>query len=139
LVTFGGFNAHLTPQEDIDLYIRQVAATDPSLLIQLIQNYEAYDASAWLHEIRVPTLILAGENDLLIPVEQQELLHQLIPQSPLEVIRHGSHCPQMDLPDLVNLRIEKFLKELQSSGKAKPSPTKESASRSKKQQALLVP
>jgi pimeloyl-ACP methyl ester carboxylesterase len=81
-------------------------------LIQLIENYETYDATAWLHTIQVPTLIIGGEHDNLIPLRQQELMHQLIPKSQLEVISHGSHCPQMDLPDLVNLRIEKFLSEI---------------------------
>ncbi len=143
LVAFGGFNPHLTPKEDIDLYIRQVSETDPRILIHLIENYEAYDASAWLHTVEVPTLILAGENDLIIPVEQQELLHQLIPNSELEVIRHGSHCPQMDLPDLVNLKIENFLAKInflsQVNGKVKPNPTKAAANRSKKKQGVLVP
>jgi non-heme chloroperoxidase len=111
LVSLGGFNPHLTPQADIELYIDQVAETDPSILIHLIENYDSYDATAWMHTIHVPTLIIAGEQDKLIPVEQQELMHQLIPNSQLEVIRHGSHCPQMDLPDLVNLKIEKFLSQ----------------------------
>lgn len=121
LVSLGGFNPHLTPQADIELYIDQVAETDPSILIQLIQNYSAYDATAWLHTVQVPTLILAGEMDRLIPLEQQELMHQLIPNSQLEVIRHGSHCPQMDLPDLVNLKIEKFLAEINYGAKVSPS------------------
>ena len=128
LVSLGGFNPHLTPQADIDLYISQVADMDPSILIHLIENYEVYDATAWLHTLQVPTLILAGENDRLIPVEQQELLHQLIPQSRLEVIRHGSHCPQMDLPDLVNLKIERFLTEINYGGVS--SPTKETSNQS---------
>ena len=112
IVAMGGFNPHLTPQEDIDLYIQQVSETNPALLLHLIENYNSYDARAWLHTVDVPTLILSGENDRVIPLEQQELMNQLIPQSQLEVIRHGSHCPQMDLPDLVNLRIEKFLSEI---------------------------
>jgi pimeloyl-ACP methyl ester carboxylesterase len=112
LVSLGGFNPHLTPQADIELYIDQVADTDPSILIHLIENYDSYDATAWLHTVQVPTLIIAGDQDRLIPVEQQELLHQLIPNSQLELIRHGSHCPQMDLPDLINLRVEKFLAQL---------------------------
>src|SRR5205823_1842687 len=95
-----GFNPHLTPQADIELYLKQVAQTDPAILIQLIESYDSFDALSWLHTIRVPTLILAGENDMIIPLEQQELMYQLIPQSELEIIRHGSHCPQMDLPDL---------------------------------------
>lgn len=109
IVTLGGFNPHLTPQEDIELYVNQVADMDPGILIHLIENYDHYDASSWLHQIKVPTLVIAGENDHIVPITEQELMHQLIPNSEIEIIRHGSHCPQMDLPDLVNLRIEKFL------------------------------
>jgi non-heme chloroperoxidase len=112
LVALGGFNPHLTPQADIDLYVDQVAEMDPAILIHLIENYDNYDATAWLHTIKCPTMIVAGEHDNMTPVEQQELMHQLIPNSQLEIIRHGSHCPQMDLPDLVNLKIEKFLDDL---------------------------
>ncbi len=131
LVSLGGFNPHLTPQADIELYIDQVIGMDPEILIHLIENYDAYDATAWLHTVSVPTLIIAGEQDNVIPVEQQELMHQLIAHSQLEVIRHGSHCPQMDLPDLVNLKIEKFLELVNSQSRClKSSPSKEIASQS---------
>lgn len=126
LVALGGFNPHLTPQEDIALYTDQVAEMDPAVFLQLIQNYDSYDATAWLHTIQAPTLIIAGEQDNVIPIEQQELMRQLIPNSRLERVPHGSHCPQMDLPDLVNLHIEKFLAELSYS--SAPSPTRETAS-----------
>jgi non-heme chloroperoxidase len=112
LVALGGFNPHLTPRADIELYVSQVAEMDPSILIHLIENYDQYDGIAWLHTIKTPTLIIAGDQDMIIPLEQQELMHQLIPNSHLEVIRHGSHCPQMDLPDLVNLKIEKFISDI---------------------------
>lgn len=126
IIGLGGFNPHLTAPEDIQLYVDQVAEMSPEIFINLIGNYDTYDATAWLHTVKAPTLIIAGELDKVIPLEQQELLKQLVPNSNLEVIRHGSHCPQMDLPDLVNMKIEKFLENL-SYGSA-PSPTKESAS-----------
>ncbi len=134
IVALGGFNPHLTPKEDIDMYVDQVIDMDPGILIRLINDYERSDSSAWLHTVKAPTLILAGDQDKVVPVEQQELLRQLIPNSRYEVIRHGSHCPQMDLPDLVNLRIERFLNEIGyrapaaglSAAKA-PNPPKESA------------
>ena len=109
LVTLGGFNPHLTPQADIELYLKQVIETDLAILLQMAESYEASNTLAWLHQVKVPTLIIAGEHDKVIPLEQQELMQQLIPGSQLEIIRHGSHCPQMDLPDLINLKIEKFL------------------------------
>ncbi|MBC7387527.1 MAG: alpha/beta hydrolase [Cryobacterium sp.] len=104
-----GFNPHLTAQEDVALYVDQIADMDPKVFLTLIRNYDRYDGSSWLHTVKAPTQILAGEDDLVIPLAQQELLHQLIPDSRFEVIRHGSHCPQMDLPDLVNSKIDEFL------------------------------
>ena len=112
LIGIGGFNPYLTPPEDIELYVNQVSEMDPRILLHLIANYDHYDATAWLHTIHVPTLVIAGENDKVIPLSQQELMHQLIPGSQLEVIGHGSHCPQMDLPELVNHKIENFLARL---------------------------
>jgi pimeloyl-ACP methyl ester carboxylesterase len=109
LMGLAGFNPHLTPPEDIELYLNQVADLDPRILMYLIENYDRYDATPWLHSIKTPTLIIAGEKDYAIPLSQQELMYQLIPNSQLEVIQHGSHCPQMDLPELVNLKIENFL------------------------------
>jgi pimeloyl-ACP methyl ester carboxylesterase len=115
LVALGGFNPHLTPKEDIEIYVKQVAEMRPDILLQLIRNYQEFDATAWLHTIRAPTLIIAGQEDHMIPLEQQELMHQLIPGSQLEVIRHGSHCPQMDLPELFSMKIEKFLEKTSTS------------------------
>ena len=109
LITLGGFNPHLTPPEDVALYVDQVAEMDPAVFIHLIENYDNVDSTSWLHTIKVPSLIIGGEEDRLVPIELQELMHQLIPGSRLEKIRHGSHCSQMDLPDLVNLKIERFL------------------------------
>lgn len=128
IITIGGFNPHLTPPEDVALYVDQVAEMDPAVFIHLIENYNHVDATAWLHTINKPTLIIAGEDDKVTPIEQQELMHQLISGSRLEKIRHGSHCPQMDLPDLVNMKIEKFLAEVNYA--PTPTPTRESASQS---------
>jgi len=112
LISIGGFNPHLTPPEDVELYLSQIADMDPRVFLHVLENYDNIDMTAWLHTIDKPTLIIAGENDMVTPVAQQELMHQLIAGSKLEIIRHGSHCPQMDLPELVSLKIENFLREL---------------------------
>ncbi|MCM0605216.1 MAG: alpha/beta hydrolase [Xanthomonadaceae bacterium] len=113
LIQLGGFNPHLTPKADIDLYVDQVMEMDPALFIQVIGQYQKHDCTSWLHTVNVPTLILAGEEDHITPIEQQKLLHQLIPNSQFVSIKHGSHCPQMDLPDLFNMSVQKFLDEQQ--------------------------
>lgn len=105
-----GFNPYLTPREDVALYVDQLADLDPKIFLHLIRNYDQYDGTSWLHTIQVPTLVFAGERDRVVPLAQQELLAQLIPNSEYFMIKHGSHCPQMDLPDLVNTKIDDFLK-----------------------------
>jgi pimeloyl-ACP methyl ester carboxylesterase len=112
LVRLGGFNPHLAAREDIERYVSQVEEMDPGIFLQVLRHYQSYDASSWLHTLKVPTLIIAGDEDLVTPPFQQKLLHQLIEGSNYLEIRHGSHCPQMDQPDLVSERIEAFLKDL---------------------------
>ena len=112
MVALGGFNPHLTPIADIELYVKQVAEMDPAIFINLIGNYEEYDSTSWLHTIKAPTLIISGDQDHITPIAESELMHQLISTSTFEVIKHGSHCAQMDLPELVNLKIENWLKDI---------------------------
>lgn len=111
MIGFGGFNPHLTPKEDIALYLEQIGAMDPIIFLKLVEDYENYDATGWLHAIRVPTLVISGADDKVVPLDLQKLMHQLIPGSKYEEIRYGSHCPQMDMPELVNSKIERFLTE----------------------------
>ncbi len=106
-----GFNPNLAKSEDIETYVRMLSQMDMIITLQLLKDYETYDATPWLHRIDIPTLIISGENDLIIPREAQEIMHQLIPASKYELIRNGSHCPQMDIPELINIMIERFLAE----------------------------
>lgn len=109
LIGIGGFNLHLTPKQDVDQYIDDVIKLGPEIFLCLIDDYAAFDATAWLHTLRCPTLVIAGEKDGVIPHAQQELLHQLIPGSEMWTVPRGSHCPQMDFPEAVTARIEKFV------------------------------
>lgn len=108
-IGFLGFNRHLTPKEDIARYVDQLALLDPRVFTRLFKSYDEYDGSTWLHSITQPCLIIAGNQDLVIPYSQQELMHQLIPKSIFKTVSGGSHCPQMDLPETINAMIEDFL------------------------------
>lgn len=45
----------------------------------------------WLHRLRQPTLILAGDDDPIIPLVNARLMAALIPDSRLHVIKGGGH------------------------------------------------
>ena len=107
-----GFNIKHAHMDDIALYVDQIADLDPNLFLKLIRDYDQYEGTSWLHLINKPTLVIAGEKDLVVPLKRQELLHQLIPLSTIELIKDGSHCPQMDFPDDINSKIDSFLKKI---------------------------
>lgn len=107
-----GFNESYASKDDIQNYIKQFSSLDPKIFIKLIENYNDYDCTTWLHTIVVPTLIIAGEKDYITPIEKQQLLHQLILKSELYVVKKGSHCPHIDFPELISTKIQSFLSEI---------------------------
>lgn len=64
---------------------------------------------AKLNTISVPTLILWGRQDKVIPLKVGELLHQAIPNSTLEIIEQCGHMPQEEKPDETIQSISRFL------------------------------
>lgn len=62
-----------------------------------------------LKNITVPTLILWGRQDKIIPLTVGELLHRAIPNSTLEVLDHCGHIPQEEKPEETIASISKFL------------------------------
>jgi pimeloyl-ACP methyl ester carboxylesterase len=69
----------------------------------------ADELTAQISTINVPTLILWGREDKVIPLRVGRLLHQLIPNSTLEVIEHCGHIPQEEKPDETISLISQFM------------------------------
>jgi 3-oxoadipate enol-lactonase len=57
-----------------------------------LSSIQTHDATARLGEIRVPTTVIAAENDILIPVELSRRLHQGIAGSDWVTVRGGHAC-----------------------------------------------
>ena len=69
----------------------------------------AKELIAQVATINVPTFILWGREDKVIPLKVGQLLHQLIPNSTLEVIERCGHIPQEEKPEETISRISSFL------------------------------
>lgn len=104
----GGFNLRLTHFKDIEVYARGVAHMDLPVFIRLFEEMMRFDGDKILGTIQCPTLIIAGENDRVTPRSFQHALHEKIPHSEFMLVPYGSHCTQLDFPDYVNIRLEKF-------------------------------
>lgn len=106
-------NPSLVDKSIVKEYMDHIASINPVLLANLVKSLQEHNAEADLKEIKVPTLIFAAEDDTFTPVWLSRKKHHLIPQSELMVIKKGSHVALIEQPELINLRIEKFLKEHQ--------------------------
>lgn len=109
-VALAGFNPKYAKREDINEYLRLTSTVELATFLNLLEDFMKYDATHWLHEIEAPTLVIAGERDLITPPLNQRIFGQLIPNAQFSLIEEGSHCPQMEKPDLVNEILENFLK-----------------------------
>jgi proline iminopeptidase len=76
---------------------------------QLLQGWTVMDR---LHEIRVPTLVLAGRYCFLFPPEHQAILADRIPDARLELVECAGHNPQIEQPDEVIRILRQFLADL---------------------------
>lgn len=107
----GGFNLKLTSLKDIQVYTKGVANMDLEVFLRLFEDLMNFDGTSILHKINCPVLVISGENDRVTPVKFQRDIAKRIPHSEFMMVPYGSHCTQLDFPDYVNLRLEKFLNQ----------------------------
>lgn len=105
----GGFNLKLTQFKDIEIYMRGVSQLPLGVFILLFENMMEFRGDLLADDIKVPSLIIAGDKDLVTPMKFQYELHEKISGSELLVVPYGSHCTQLDFPDFVNLKLAQFI------------------------------
>jgi pimeloyl-ACP methyl ester carboxylesterase len=67
-----------------------------------------------LAEIEVPTLILSGDEDIMVPPESSESMHRKIKNSELKIFSpYIGHYIQFEAIEEYNKAVENFLKRLQ--------------------------
>ena len=73
---------------------------------QLIKGWTVMDR---LHEIHVPTLVMAGRDDFVFPPECQDELATGIPGAGLRIIEHAGHNPHDEKSAEVMDQVSEFL------------------------------
>jgi poly(3-hydroxyoctanoate) depolymerase len=65
----------------------------------------------WLHQLEQPTLIMAGDDDPIVPVVNARILAKLIPDATLHVVPGGGHLFMVVRAHEVGALVEEFLAE----------------------------
>lgn len=65
---------------------------------------------AALQDVKLPALVVWGDQDQIVPVEQAALWAQALPQAQTLIVEHSGHLPHYEHPTLVGEKILNFLK-----------------------------
>lgn len=80
-----------------------------SAYLAQLHSIRHHDTVERISQITMRTLVLAGEEDILIPVQLSRALHDLIPGSEFRTIPGGHGCDS-EYPDLFNEQFISFIK-----------------------------
>jgi pimeloyl-ACP methyl ester carboxylesterase len=65
---------------------------------------------ALLPQLKMPVLIVWGAEDHIMPVSQSEKMHQLIPQSQLDVVPSCGHLAPAQCAEQIGPRVAAYLR-----------------------------
>ncbi len=104
-------NARLVTREDLVRYLEDLSRVEPTLFVRMLGSAAEHDPSDHLPAIRVPTLVVAGENDSFTPMWLSVKMHEAIPRSELLVLPGGTHVGPLEHRELVALRVERWFRD----------------------------
>jgi len=93
-------------------------------LIRLARNNESFALFGWsptlhnpklvgrLHRINIPTHVLWGANDRVVPPSYGRAFADAIPNASFELIEHAGHYPQIEQADRFVTVVERFMDAL---------------------------
>jgi len=70
------------------------------------------DTTSYLSKIKIPALLLCGEDDRLTPPDSMELMAEQIPGAQFEIVPGAGHMSPIENASFVNSRIKKFLSKI---------------------------
>jgi 3-oxoadipate enol-lactonase len=119
-----------TPREriDEDIAIRRPWFPKPVAYAAQLQGILAWEAYSRLSSITVPTLVIHGESDRLIPPGNATLIAEQIPGAKLVMIPHASHLFLTDQTEVSHHAILQFLNEQTGSARSDAGSGKEKVS-----------
>ena len=109
--SFGG-PAHVVPAPEIMAEIVQPRATSEvseQTYLRQLHAVTAFNVEDRLAAIECPTLIVSGDADVIVPVQNSYNLAKRIPNAELKIIGGGSHIFFIEQPDEFNHAVIRFI------------------------------
>ncbi len=76
---------------------------------------DRFDITPRLGDIQIPTFVICGEDDDVFRPGVGQRLNRLLPRSDIAMIKKGDHSPMVDMPNVFNPLLGKFLTWVENS------------------------
>lgn len=86
-----------------------LALGDEVFINQSIALRDRPDQSDTLKSYRAPALVLCGKEDRLCPIARHELMHDLLPNSTLNILPDAGHLPTLEQPEATTAALKEWL------------------------------
>jgi pimeloyl-ACP methyl ester carboxylesterase len=96
--------------EDMLPYLLHMTHVDFPMFLRMLRAAGQHSAADLLGRIEVPVLVVAGERDTFTPAFLAQAMADAIPTGEILMVERGTHVTPIEQPELVNARIESFLR-----------------------------
>jgi pimeloyl-ACP methyl ester carboxylesterase len=107
----GEVDPERTRPEDFMPYLKHMTHVDFPMFLRMVRAAGEHTAEDLLPQIRVPTLIVAGEKDTFTPAYLAEAITASIPRAELLLLQGGSHVVPIEQHAIVDERVKRFIVE----------------------------
>ncbi|MFD1038969.1 alpha/beta fold hydrolase [Virgibacillus byunsanensis] len=87
---------------------RMITALDVSNFM-FANEIPNYDVKEQLKELKTDTLVIGAKHDWVTPLNQAELIHELLPNSELFIFNNSGHMPFIEEQELFNQKVLDFV------------------------------
>jgi pimeloyl-ACP methyl ester carboxylesterase len=85
------YGAKPEPGPLVDFVVERIWETDQSVIAERLADLESFDVSEHLWRIEMPTLVVAGDRDVIVPTARQRALARDISGARFETIEGAGH------------------------------------------------
>jgi pimeloyl-ACP methyl ester carboxylesterase len=97
--------------EDMLPYLSHMTHVDFPMFLRMLRAAGEHTAVDLLPSLDVPVLVIAGERDTFTPPFLATAMTEAMPHGEILMVPRGTHVTPIEQPEVVNARIEKFLRE----------------------------
>lgn len=98
-----------TAEVDRIVHLRATNEVPEHIYMSQLQAAVSFNAESWVEQIASPTLVLSGDADVIVPVQNSRNLAAKIPGAQLRIIEGGSHTFFIEQSPRFNHIVTEFL------------------------------